>query len=97
MNKIGNVEVREYHTYNYLTDDKLIIYYLTDVLKDGDMDEILHAIKSVIKAKGISNISRLSGISRESLYKSFRDGAKPRFETILKVLNALGVKLSVTT
>ncbi len=85
MSKLEKVEVSDYHTSDFLTNNKLIVYYLTDVLKDGDMDEILKAIQDVIKAKGISNIARQTGLSRESLYKSFRSGAKPRFETILKI------------
>ncbi len=45
----------------------------------------------------MSNISQNSGLSRESLYKAFKSGSHPRFETVLKVLNTFGIKLQAVT
>lgn len=92
---MSKVEISDYHTSDFLTNNKIIVQYLTDIFKDGDMDEILHAMKEVIKAKGVTNVARQTGLSRESLYKSFNAGTKPRFETILKILKAFDVKLQV--
>ncbi len=92
---MSKVAVSDYHTSDFLTNNEIIVQYLTDTLKDGDVDEILHAIKEVVRAKGVTNIAKQTGLSRESLYKSFKKGAKPRFETILKILKAFNVKLQV--
>ncbi len=51
------------------------------------------AVADVAKAKGMSNVASQTGLGRESLYKAFAPGAKPRYETVLKVLKALGVQL----
>jgi len=56
----------------------------------------LSAIGHVAKARGMSEIAKKSGLGRESLYKAFSPGAKPRYETVLKVLNTLGVKVHVS-
>jgi len=59
------------------------------------MDELLEAIGNIAKAKGISQIASDTGLGRESLYKTFQAGSKPRFETIIKVLHSLGVNIKV--
>ncbi|MDR3088977.1 MAG: putative addiction module antidote protein [Desulfobulbaceae bacterium] len=50
---------------------------------------------TVAKARGVAQLAKETGLSRESLYKTFSAGTKPRFETILKITNALGVPLGV--
>ena len=57
---------------------------------------ILSALNDIAKAKGMSGVAEKSGLGRESMYKALRPGAKPRFETIMKILHALGFSLSVT-
>jgi len=77
----------------YLDNKEVIAEYLSQVLADGDMDEILTAIGNVAKAKGMTQIAQETGLGRESLYKSFNAGAKPKFDTIVKVLNSFDLKL----
>lgn len=93
---MAKTSLSNYETSEFLTNNKIIVSYLADTLKDGNVDEILFAIQEVIKAKGVTNIAKQAGLSRESLYKSFKTGAKPRFETILKALKAFGLKMQVT-
>ena len=50
---------------------------------------------NIAKAKGITQISKDTGLGRESLYKTFKKGSKPRFDTVMKVLNSLGIHLKV--
>ncbi|WP_394753881.1 addiction module antidote protein [Crenothrix sp.] len=76
-----------------LDNDEAISEYLTQVLDDGDSDELLRALGHIAKAKGMAMIAKESGLGRESLYKALASGSKPRFDTILKVIKALGVKL----
>ena len=80
---------------NYLNDDETIAEYLNAILEEGDQDSLLTAIGHIAKAKGMKQIADATGLGRESLYKAFMPGAKPRFETIMKVLSVLGVALSV--
>lgn len=76
-----------------LDSDEAISEYLSQVLAEGDSDELVRAIGHVAKARGMTQIARDSGLGRESLYKAFAPGAKPRFETVMRVLQALGVEL----
>ncbi|MGI9213139.1 MAG: addiction module antidote protein [Methylococcaceae bacterium] len=78
-----------------LDSDEAINEYLSQVLEDGDNDELIRALGYIAKAKGMTLIAERSGLSRESLYKALKPGAKPRFDTVLKVIKALGIKLHV--
>jgi probable addiction module antidote protein len=78
----------------YLTDDSAIAEYMTAVLETGDSELLLLALSDVAKARGMSQVARDAGLGRESLYKALAPGAKPRFETVLKVAQALGIKLT---
>ena len=79
---------------HYLDSKEMIAEYLSQVLSDGDMDELLVAIGNI--AKGMTQIAKDTGLGRESLYKTFAEGSKPKFETVMKVLNSFGVKLQAT-
>ena len=80
----------------YLDSKEMIAEYLSQVLADGNTDELLEAIGNIAKAKGMAQIAADTGLGRESLYKSFQAGSKPRFDTVLKVLSSLGVKLQAS-
>jgi probable addiction module antidote protein len=81
---------------DYLDSEEVIAEYLTAALEDPDPEVFLRAMASVAKARGMSKVSEDSGLGRESLYKALAPGAKPRYETIRKLIDALGVKLVVT-
>ncbi len=78
----------------YLNDDAAIAEYMTVVLEANDSDLLLLALSDVARAKGMAQVAKDAGLGRESLYKALAPGAKPRFETILKVARALGVKFT---
>jgi len=78
---------------DYLDNEDMIGQYLTQVLMEGDADEMIEAIGHVAKARGMAAIARESGLGRESIYKALRPGSKPRFETVIKVLRALNIEL----
>jgi len=87
------MKTRPFDITEYLDSDEAIAEYLNQVLEEGDTDELIAAIGHVAKAKGMSQIAQASGLGRESLYKVFSKGAKPRFDTVMKVMAAIGVKL----
>lgn len=64
------------------------------VLETDDQDLLLLALSDVARAKGMAQVAKDAGLGRESLYKALAPGAKPRFETIVKVARALGVKFT---
>ncbi|GJB78392.1 MULTISPECIES: addiction module antidote protein [Pseudomonas] len=78
-----------------LSSDEAITEYLSQVLADGDTEEIIRALGHIARARGMTQIATESGLGRESLYKALSPGAKPRFDTVLKVIRALGVDLLV--
>jgi len=78
----------------YLDSQEAIAEYLSQVLEDGDTDEFIRAIGYIAKAKGMTLIAKETGLGRESLYKAFRPNAKPRFDTVIKVMNAFSIQLS---
>lgn len=78
----------------YLDDDAAIAEYMTAVLETNDADLLLLALSDVARAKGMAQVAKDAGLGRESLYKALAPGAKPRFETIMKVAHALGVKFT---
>jgi probable addiction module antidote protein len=82
-------------TYENLDDEKTIAEYLTAALEDPNPDIFLVAVRDVARSRGMAQLARDTGLGRESLYKALSPGAKPRYDTMLKVLHALGVKLHV--
>lgn len=80
---------------DYLDSEETIAEYLTAIMEEDDPDLLLAAIGDVAKARGMAQIARDTGLGRESLYKALQPGAKPRFDTVMKVMKALGVKLHV--
>lgn len=79
---------------DYLDDELTIAEYLTAALEDANPDVFLTAVRDVARARGMTQLAKDSGLGRESLYKALTPGAKPRYDTVLKLLSALGVKLS---
>ncbi len=79
---------------DYLDDAETIAEYLTAALDDPNPDVFLTAVRDVARAWGMSQLARDAGLGRESLYKALTPGAKPRYDTVLKLLHALGIKLS---
>jgi probable addiction module antidote protein len=79
----------------YLDTPEAIAAYLADAVDDADPDALLDAIGTVARARGMASIANDTGLGRESLYKSFRDGGDPKFSTMTKVLKSLGVKITV--
>ncbi len=67
--------------------------YLSAALETGDMPFILDAINVIARAEGMTRVAEAASVGRTSLYKTLQPGANPEFETILRVLDAVGVRL----
>lgn len=81
---------------DYLTDEETIAEYLNAALEDPNPDLFLVAVRDVARARGMTQLAKDSGLGRESLYKALTPGSKPRYDTVLKIMHALGVKFTTT-
>lgn len=81
----------------YFKDQEAMASYLSEALRDSDPARFLEALATVAKSYGITRLARESGLGRESLYKSLRPGANPRYQTVLKIFSALGLKINFDT
>lgn len=92
---MGKTKTTRYDVAEYLTTPEEMAAYLEACLEeaDGDAAFVAKAIGNIARAKGMSQVARDAGVSRESLYKALSGERSPSFETILKVINALGLKL----
>ena len=79
----------------YLETSEDIAVFLNEALATGNPGYIAHAIGVVARAKGMTDLSNKTGIAREQLYKSFSGEGNPTLRTMFRVLDALGVKLTV--
>lgn len=80
---------------DFLDNDESVAAFLTCVLEENDPGLLASALGDVARARSMSDIAKAAGLSRESLYKALRPEADPRFDTISRVMTALGVKLTV--
>ncbi len=70
--------------------------FLQEVAEIGDTSDFIHALGIVARARGMTEIARKAGVTRASLYKSLSSDGNPHFDTIKKVIKALGLKLTLT-
>jgi probable addiction module antidote protein len=92
--KITPPKLLPFDAARYLDSEEAIAEYMTAVLEENDPDLLLVALGDVARAKGMAQVAKDAGLGRESLYKALAPGAKPRFDTVLKVAKALGVKFT---
>ncbi|MEA1913860.1 MAG: addiction module antidote protein [Campylobacterota bacterium] len=93
---MSKLEITQFDIAQYLDDKEVIAEYLSQILEDGNIDELLEALGNIAKAKGMSQIAKDTGLGRESLYKTFHKGTKPKFDTIMKIMDSFGVKMKVS-
>ena len=77
----------------YLDSEDAIAAYLTDILEANDAGLLAAALGDIARARGMREIAKAAGITREALYKALRPGSEPRFDTVSRVCAALGVRL----
>ena len=86
-------EVTRLDIAEYLDSEEMVVEYLNLICQENDPALLLHAIGHVARSKGMAKIAESSGLGRESLYKALDENAHPRFETVFKVLTALGIQM----
>ena len=93
---MDQVKTLPWRSEDHLENIEDIAAYLEAVFEDGDAELITHALGVVARSKGMTELSRRTGLGRQNLYKALSPEGRPEFSTVLKVVRALGLKLSVT-
>ena len=89
------VTTRKWDASEYLDSPEIIHEYLKAAFEEGDSELLITAIGNVAKAQGMSEIARKANLSRQNLYKALSPDSSPKFDTVKKVIEALGCKLSI--
>lgn len=90
------LETKPFDAAEYIDTPEDVVTYLNIVAEENDLAALYEAIGTVARSRGMTEISKRTGLSRESLYKALREDGNPSFATVCKVLGALGLRLSVT-
>lgn len=91
--KVRAADLPDFDFSEHLDSEQAMAEYLTAILEENDPALLAAALGDIARARGMSEIARASGITREALYKALRADAQPRFDTVNRVCAALGVKL----
>lgn len=91
---MGKLTVSRFDAAEYLDSPEARVEYLRAALETEDPAFILDAIGVVARAEGMTQVAEKAGVGRASLYKTLRAGSNPEFDTVLRVLHALGVRLT---
>jgi probable addiction module antidote protein len=91
--RIKATELPEFDAAAYLGNEKALAAYLTDVLEANDAALLAAALGDIARARGMTEIAKSAGITREALYKALRPDSAPRFDTVNRVCAALGLRL----
>ena len=94
---MSTIKTRPFDMANYLTNAEEVTEYLRQVLEDGDPVELGAALGNIARARGMSQLARDTGLSRESLYKSLSGERAPNSDTLFKVMRALGIQLTIAS
>lgn len=89
------IETKPWDAADVLDTPAAIAAYLDAYLEDGTPEELLRAVNTIARSRGMSALARETGISREALYRAFSDNGNPTLDTLLRVMKALGVRLAV--
>lgn len=89
------IKVITYDSAEFLDTPASIRFYMEEALETGDPRFIAHALGVVARAKSMSDIARKTGLARESLYKALSATGRPEFSTVMRVLQALDLKLTI--
>lgn len=92
---MSNESYEDWDTAEFLQDHETIVEYLQAALEENDPEFFVRALGSVARAKGMTSIAEQAQLGRQSLYKALSGDRDPRIGTLMKVLDAVGVQLTV--
>lgn len=89
------METTEFDEARYIHDFDDVVAYLNVVLEEDDLGALIDAIGTVARSEGMTKVAERTGLNRESLYRSLREGGNPSFATVRKVLAACGLRFAI--
>ena len=89
------MELRPFDPARYLETEEDILFYLEAAMEGNDAKHIASALGDVARSKGMSEIARKAGLGRQALYSALSESGNPTLETLVAVLGALGLELTV--
>ncbi|MGB5685601.1 MAG: addiction module antidote protein [Candidatus Electrothrix sp.] len=89
------ITTKKWDASKYLDSPEMIREYLKVSFEEGNSEQLMMALGNVARSQGITEIARKTDLSRQNLYKALSEGSSPKFETVKKVVEALGCKLSI--
>ena len=91
---MARTRTKKWDAAEHLKNEKDMAAYLEAALEDGDPALVAAALGDIARARGMGDIARETGLGRESLYKALSADGNPEFSTVLKVVKALGLRLT---
>lgn len=88
---------RPWDTAEHLDSIEAIVAYLEAAFEDGDPALVAHALGTIARSRGMTDVARQSGVTREALYRALSENGDPRLSTFLGVIKALGLRISVAS
>ena len=90
------IETTPFDATKYLGDPEAQVVFLRDALETGDAGYIAHALGVIVRARGMSQVARDAGLSREALYKALSPTGNPTLSTLMSVMKALTIRLEAS-
>ncbi len=90
------IKTKKWDPAEHLDSEEAIVAYVDAALEDGDPALIAAALGDVARSRGMSQVSRETGLSRESLYKALSADGNPELSTVIRVMKALGLRLTAS-
>jgi probable addiction module antidote protein len=91
----SGIEIRSWDAAEHIETEEEVTAYLNTALEESDPALIVAVLSDIVRAKGMTQIARSAGLGSESFYKALSPTGNPEFATILKVVDALGLRLQV--
>ncbi|WP_104748950.1 addiction module antidote protein [Helicobacter cetorum] len=91
----NQIELSDFDSANLFKDREDIIAFLEEITNDFNTQEFLNALESIVRSVGFAKVAQMSSLNRENLYKTLKKHKKPRFETIIAILDALNLSISI--
>jgi probable addiction module antidote protein len=79
----------------HLDSEEMIFAYMNAAIEDGDPALFTAALGDIARARGMTDIAKKAGVSRESLYRALSNEGNPEFATVVKVMKAMGLRMSI--
>ena len=89
------MKTTKFNPFDYIVDDQEVKLFLDDCLADDDPQTFINALSHLIDKKGVKEVAKITGLNRESMYKTINGQTKPSWDTVYRIMQALNVSMTV--